>query len=70
MRKWIVKSIPIINYYIKNNDTGFDLSFGSDNVAAGVEFNDKIEKKLKNNGKTYFMYTYDNISEMKDIPLQ
>ena len=37
--------MSIINYYIKNDDTGFDIFLSSDNMAAGVEFKDKIEKK-------------------------
>ena len=43
--------VNVNTYYIKNNDTEFDLSFGSDDMAAGVKFNDKIEKKLKTHGK-------------------
>ena len=34
--------MSIIYYYIKNYDTGLDLSFGSDDMAAGVEFIDTI----------------------------
>ena len=39
-------------------------------MTAGVEFNDEVQKKLKNHGKTYSMYNHDNISKMKGIPLQ
>ena len=70
MRKWIAKSRSIIDYYIKNNDSGFDLSFGSDNMIAGVEFNDKIENNLKNHEKIHFMHNHDNISEMMGKPFQ
>ena len=34
--------MSLIDYYIKNNETDFDLPFDSDNMAAGVEFNDEI----------------------------
>ena len=47
MRKWTAKSMSIGVYYIKNNETGLDLSFGSDIIAAGVQFIDKIEKKSR-----------------------
>ena len=70
MRKWIAKSMSLINDYIKNNETESDLSFGSGEMADGIEFNDEVEKKLKNNGKIYFMYDHGDISEMKGIPLQ
>ena len=39
-------------------------------MIAGVEFNDKIEKQLNNQGKTHFIYNHDDISEMKGISLQ
>ena len=70
MRKWIAKSMSLVDYYIKNNDTEFDLSFGSGNVVIGVEFNDEIKFWLKNNEKKYFMYEHNYISEMKGILLQ
>ena len=47
MRKWIAKSKTLINYCIKNNETGFDLLFGSDNMTAGVEFNDEVGKNSR-----------------------
>ena len=47
MRKWIAKSMPLIDYYIKNNETELDLSFGSDDMAAGVEFNNEVEKNSR-----------------------
>ena len=62
--------MSLIDYYIKNNETGLDLSFGSDNMTASVEFNDKIEKNSKNNGQTYFMYNHDDVSKKKGLPLQ
>ena len=69
MKKWIAKLMSLIDYHIKNNETGLDLYFGSDNMAAGVEFNDDIEKKLKNQGQTYLMYDHDSVSITKGIPL-
>ena len=34
--------MSLIDYYIKNNVTDFNPSFDSDDMAAGVEFNDEI----------------------------
>ena len=47
MRKWIAKSMSLIDDYIKNNETGSDLSFGSGEMADGIEFNDEVEKNLR-----------------------
>ena len=45
--------MSLIDNYIKNNETGLDLSFWADDMASGVEFNDEIEKN-KNYGKNLF----------------
>ena len=43
IRKWITKSMSLIDHYIENNETRLDLTFTSDDMAAGIEFNDEIE---------------------------
>ena len=53
IKKWIAKPMSLINDHIKNNETGLDLFFGPDNMAAGVEFNDEIEKTQESWSNSY-----------------
>ena len=62
--------MSIIDYYIKNNHTRLDISFGSDDMVAGIMFNDKIEKKTQESWKKCYMYNHDNLSEMKFMPFK
>ena len=69
MRKWIAKSMSIIDYFINEKDNEKDISFDSEDMRLSDTFDEELLKQLNRQKKVY-MYFHNDISNTFGGPAQ
>jgi hypothetical protein len=69
MRKWIAKSMSIIDYFINEKDNEKEISFDSEDMRLSDTFDEELMKQLDHQKKIY-MYFHNDISNTFGGPAQ